>query len=317
MPQRYTTEEWVVLASVIHDGRYDYSNVDYRNSKTDVEVICPEPEHGPFLVEPHRHTGARKKGCPICNPPKRRTVDTSVFVEDAIEVHGDKYDYSKVDYQGMKTKCEMICPKHKSFYRNYKSHIRNRMGCPLCEAISKAEKRFGTQKTPVLGEHDPDHPERSGFLDEFDLETELSPRYNPEYHGAPDTGNRTKEQRKAHREYALAVRFAREDPENSLNKCRKIAEIYSHTLLFEKNGEVSPKTRESLDEMISQCKHQGLIDPMTARILNSLQDWGNLGSHARYGHKGKYLDYERIKPILAHAEQLLGDWIEDFVPLEH
>ena len=125
VPQPYTTEEWVVLASVIHDGKYDYSNVDYRGSKTDVEVICLEPGHGPFLVQPHRHTGERRKGCPICNPPKRRAVDTSVFIEDAIEVHGDKYDYSKVDYQGMKTECEIICPEHKSFYRNYRSHIRN------------------------------------------------------------------------------------------------------------------------------------------------------------------------------------------------
>ena len=145
----------------------------------------------------------------------------------------------------------------------------------------------------------------------------LSPRYNPKYHGTPDTGSRTKEQRKAYREYELAVRSAKEDPENALNKCRKIAEIYAHTLLVEKNKEVSQKTQESLDEMINQCKHQGLIDPMTARILNSLQDWGNLGSHARYGHQGKYPSYERIKPTINYAEQLLEDWIEDFVRLEH
>ena len=146
MARQYTTVEWVILARAVHGDKYDYSNVVYRGGRTDVEVICREPGHGPFLVQPHRHIGERKKGCPICKPPKKRTVDTSVFVEDAVEVHGDKYDYSKVDYRGMKYKYEIGCSDHGSFSMTYKSHIRNRKGCPICEVISKAEKRSGTKQ---------------------------------------------------------------------------------------------------------------------------------------------------------------------------
>ena len=303
MPHTYSTLEWTIIAEAVHDDKYDYSNVIYRGARTDVEVICPEPEHGPFLVQPTKHIGKRMMGCPICKP-RRRIIDTGVFIEDARAVHGDKYDYSKVDYKNQGTTYELICPEHGRFLRSYRTHIRNRKGCPICEAISKAEQR--STRSKLKGESSKKGKSKT-----------LSPRYNPEYHGAPDTGSRTKDQRKAYREYELAVRFAKEAPEYTLNTCRKVAEIYAHALLVEKNKEVSPKTRESLDEMIRQCKFQELIDPMTARILNSLQDWGNLGSHARHGHQGKYPNYERIKPALLLTEQLLGDWIEDFVPLEH
>jgi len=303
VPHTYSTLEWTIIAEAVHDDKYDYSNVIYRGARTVVEVICPESGHGPFLVQPTKHIGGRKMGCPICKP-RRRIIDTDVFIEDARAVHGDKYDYSKVDYKNQGTTYEIICPEHGGFMMRYKSHIRNRKGCPICEAISKAEQR--STRSKLKGESSKKGKSKT-----------LSPRYNPEYHGAPDTGSRTKDQRKAYREYELAVRFAKEAPEYTLNTCRKVAEIYAHALLVEKNKEVSPKTRESLDEMIRQCKFQELIDPMTARILNSLQDWGNLGSHARYGNQGKYPNYERIKPALLLTEQLLGDWLEDFVPLEH
>ena len=32
------------------------------------------------------------------------SVTTSKFIEKAIEIHGDKYDYSKVEYKNAKTK---------------------------------------------------------------------------------------------------------------------------------------------------------------------------------------------------------------------
>jgi rubrerythrin len=159
----YTTVEWIILARGVHGDKYDYSKVDYKDQYTDVEVICPE--HDSFWVQPKGHIASdtsRRKECPICKPPGRRVIDTSVFIEDAMAVHGDKYDYSKVDYKNNQTKCEIICPDHGSFHLTYKSHImRAKTGCPICEVISKAEKRSGTQKTPELGEHDPDHPERT------------------------------------------------------------------------------------------------------------------------------------------------------------
>ena len=41
---------------------------------------------------------------------KRKT--TSQFIEDAIKVHGDGYDYSLAEYKGAKGKIKIICREH-------------------------------------------------------------------------------------------------------------------------------------------------------------------------------------------------------------
>ena len=36
-----------------------------------------------------------------------------------IKINGDFYDYSKVNYINNKTKVEIICPKHGSFFKDH------------------------------------------------------------------------------------------------------------------------------------------------------------------------------------------------------
>lgn len=56
------------------------------------------------------------------------------FIEKARKIHGDKYDYSKVEYVNNRTKVEIICPIHGSFYITPDSHLRSRE-CKLCGTI--------------------------------------------------------------------------------------------------------------------------------------------------------------------------------------
>lgn len=58
----YTTQQWVDKANKIHNNRYDYSKVNYVNSKTKVCIICPE--HGEFWQTPNDHL--LNHGCPMC-----------------------------------------------------------------------------------------------------------------------------------------------------------------------------------------------------------------------------------------------------------
>ena len=44
-------------------------------------------------------------------------MDTEKFVKKAREVHGDKYDYSKVFYTNRNTEVCIICPKHGEFWQ--------------------------------------------------------------------------------------------------------------------------------------------------------------------------------------------------------
>ena len=53
------------------------------------------------------------------------------FIQIAKSIHGDKYDYSKVEYKDSKTKVIIICNKHGEFKQSPNKHLCNR-GCPVC-----------------------------------------------------------------------------------------------------------------------------------------------------------------------------------------
>ena len=98
-----TIEEWIEKARKVHGDKYDYSKVKYIDSKSKVCIICPI--HGGFEQTPHNHLGGQ--GCPTCGkciPTKEE------WIAEARKVHGDKYDYSKVDYVNSRTKVCIICP---------------------------------------------------------------------------------------------------------------------------------------------------------------------------------------------------------------
>ncbi len=53
------------------------------------------------------------------------------FIEKAQKIHGNKYDYSKVDYIDNKTKVCIICPKHGEFWQRPDNHLHG-AGCYKC-----------------------------------------------------------------------------------------------------------------------------------------------------------------------------------------
>jgi len=129
-----TTEDFIKEARKIHGNKYDYSKVEYVNNRTKVCIICPE--HGEFWQKAEVHL--RGSGCPNCiNKPLSMT--TEEFIARAREVHGNKYDYSKVEYNGWHNKICIICPEHGEFWQEAGSHL-NGNGCPNCYGIRKEYK---------------------------------------------------------------------------------------------------------------------------------------------------------------------------------
>ena len=96
------------------------------NCKTKVCIICPI--HGEFWQRPDLHLIG--KGCLLCANDKKRN-NTEEFIEKAKLIHGNKYDYSKVNYIDSKTKVCIICPIHGEFWQNTSSHLRG-CGCKSC-----------------------------------------------------------------------------------------------------------------------------------------------------------------------------------------
>ena len=58
------------------------------------------------------------------------------FIQKAKSVHGDKYDYSKVEYMGCKTKVCIICPEHGEFWQRPDVHLKE-FGCGKCSGKHK------------------------------------------------------------------------------------------------------------------------------------------------------------------------------------
>jgi len=54
--------------------------------------------------------------------PKKLT--TEEFIKRAKIKHGDKYDYSLVEFEGIYKKVKIICPTHGIFEQIPKSHLR-------------------------------------------------------------------------------------------------------------------------------------------------------------------------------------------------
>lgn len=142
---RLSQEQFVKRANNLHMNKYDYSEVTYLNDKTKVCIICHNKnsdgiEHGKFWMTPGNHIYGHQ-GCPICGRIKanqNESLTTEEFIKRAKEIHGDRYDYSKVKYINSKTKVEIICPKHGSFWQLPFSHLQQ-IGCPKCSK-SKGEQ---------------------------------------------------------------------------------------------------------------------------------------------------------------------------------
>lgn len=136
--RRFTKEMWVEKAKKVHGDRYDYSKVEYVNSQTPIIITCQI--HGDFKMRPNDHL--RGQNCPKCKKTLLReklSMTTNEFIERARAVHGDKYDYSKVNYINNRTEVCIICPKHGEFWQTPVKHLQGN-NCPKCNSSKLEEK---------------------------------------------------------------------------------------------------------------------------------------------------------------------------------
>ena len=130
---RCSYDDFINKSSLVHNNRYDYSKVEYKNSSTKICIICPE--HGEFYMLPQNHILGQ--GCPKC---AGKNLSTEEIVNKFKKIHCDKYDYSKVEYVKMHKKVCIICPEHGEFWQTPSKHI-NGQGCPKCGKENAANKR--------------------------------------------------------------------------------------------------------------------------------------------------------------------------------
>jgi hypothetical protein len=124
------TQETVISEfKAIHGDRYNYDKFIYTGCDELRIITCGI--HGDFLQSARCH---QEHGCRKCaNAGRtRKCSNTEKFIEKSKLVHGDTYNYSKVDYKRSNQKVEIICSIHGSFWLAPSEHTSSEKGCPKC-----------------------------------------------------------------------------------------------------------------------------------------------------------------------------------------
>lgn len=174
---RLTTSEFKLRASTIHNNKYDYSFVKYKNNSVKTKIVCKK--HGEFYQTPKEHLKGSR--CPTCAGVKK--LSTEKFKEKSKKVHRNKYDYRLAEYVGGRVKTKIICPKHGVFEQRPENHLQG-YGCSKCsgsnnenEVLYLASKVFRLKFSKVR------LPEMRGLeLDAYNPYRKLAFEYQGEGH---------------------------------------------------------------------------------------------------------------------------------------
>lgn len=138
---KQTIEQVIIRMNMVHKNKYDYSLFkEYKNKYQKIDIICKD--HGLFIQDIGNHL-YHKTGCPECGLKIRKKIDDPI--SKFIEVHGNFYDYSKVEYVSIKKIVNIICKLHGDFFQTPQNHLRGN-GCPEC-GIKKMSESL---KKPVV-----------------------------------------------------------------------------------------------------------------------------------------------------------------------
>lgn len=140
------TSIFIKKATEIHGNTFDYSKVDYKNNHTKVIIICKAGHQ--FEQRPNSHLNGH--GCGLCSKILRKTKDQ--FINDAIVIRGDSYDYSKVDYKNSRIKVTIICKKAGHIFEQAPNDHLQGKGCPKCADTTKTTDRFVSDAIAIHGD---------------------------------------------------------------------------------------------------------------------------------------------------------------------
>ncbi len=133
----YTLDRLINDFKAIHGDTYNYQKVKFERIDKLITILCKI--HGEFKQLPYIHK--QGSGCPTC---AGQNLDTNKVIEQFIEAHGNKYDYSHVKYEGVTNKVKINCYKHGLFEQLPTSH-KSGNGCPSC-----GEYGFDGSKSAIL-----------------------------------------------------------------------------------------------------------------------------------------------------------------------
>lgn len=128
----YTVEDIRLKCSDVFMGHYHYPDQEPVTSKQKISIECPK--HGLFYQVLADHLkGHRCNSCSYEERALQRVKTLEVFIQDAEEIHPNKYDYSDFVYKNNKTSGIVNCRTcMNSFKIRPDQLLFKRLGCPVC-----------------------------------------------------------------------------------------------------------------------------------------------------------------------------------------
>lgn len=111
--------------------KYDYSKVNFKNVRTEVEIVCPL--HGSFWQQPSSHL--QGAGCHQCAHEARglqRKMTSEEVISKCLANRNGECTYPDTVYLGDKLKMQINCVTHGPFWQQAGNHISGQ-GCPKCK----------------------------------------------------------------------------------------------------------------------------------------------------------------------------------------
>jgi hypothetical protein len=131
--RRVNFQSFVSEARKIHGDTFEYDQSSYTKISATVRIKCKVHSWFEQLADAHIR---QSQGCAECgrlSQSSKRKMSLEEFLSKAQETHrSSNYDYSNVNkYINNRTKVEVICPKHGSFFPSPDNHLQG-SGCPTC-----------------------------------------------------------------------------------------------------------------------------------------------------------------------------------------
>ena len=129
--KRMSQEDFINRIKLMYGNLFNYDEVIYVNKRTKVKLHSNIMNED-FLILPEHLFKGEVKNCYLNLSNISNTLNNDIFKQRAIMVHGNKYDYSKIEYKNLTEKVRIICPEHGEFWQTPTNHLYNKQGCPKC-----------------------------------------------------------------------------------------------------------------------------------------------------------------------------------------
>ncbi len=123
----------------VHGDRYDYSKAIFIADKIKMEIICKK--HGSFFQTHTSHLAGF--GCKKCRSDlmsKTLTQNKEEAIKDFQKIHGNRYDYSEVNYEKSNKKVLIICNHCNTKFKVTPASHKSGTGCSNCSVIQRSKK---------------------------------------------------------------------------------------------------------------------------------------------------------------------------------